>query len=348
MAYYNQHNTWNFWHTYRLEAFLRQAQHYDWLPPTSPWPATKKLKDVLEESIMTTLAIWMPLALAWPGSSGIFLQLFCVSLFWIDFAHGAQNATEFRLCGKAMTLRGKTAFSCGNTLILRFGLPKNKKKDFYRFLDFLCLEWRANLVWAFLSALPTQFFAIHFKSALSCAATHDCATIHTCVGWPHGSFSKRGSNNYTCTVIIGWACVQPFQGCPINCMSKSMISHLDSGSHRVNYVNLPVLLRLTFLYYSLNADEGVYEHDLKVSLTTRSWEAEHPHWNRWVFPKNSGFSPQIINFYRVFHYFHHPFWGIPIFGSTPRLKSWVLASTKLFPNLLCEHLDHSNKTRCWG
>lgn len=79
MAYYNQHNTWNFWHTYRLEAFLRQAQHYDWLPPTSLWPATKKLKDFLEESIMTTLAIWMPLALAWPGrvfrhfSSAIFV-----------------------------------------------------------------------------------------------------------------------------------------------------------------------------------------------------------------------------------------------------------------------------------
>ena len=25
--------------------------------------------------------------------------------------------------------------------------------------------------------------------------------------------------------------------------------------------------------------------------------------------KNSGFSPQIIHFNRVFHYFHHPFWG---------------------------------------
>ena len=26
--------------------------------------------------------------------------------------------------------------------------------------------------------------------------------------------------------------------------------------------------------------------------------------------------PQIIHFYRVFHYFHHPFWGTPIFGNT--------------------------------
>ena len=34
--------------------------------------------------------------------------------------------------------------------------------------------------------------------------------------------------------------------------------------------------------------------------------------------KNSGVSPQIIHFHRIFHYFHHPFWGVPphIFGST--------------------------------
>ena len=36
----------------------------------------------------------------------------------------------------------------------------------------------------------------------------------------------------------------------------------------------------------------------------------------WVFPKIVGFPPQIIHFNRVFHYFHHPFWGIPIFGNT--------------------------------
>ena len=27
--------------------------------------------------------------------------------------------------------------------------------------------------------------------------------------------------------------------------------------------------------------------------------------------ENSGFSPQMIHFNRIFHYFHHPFWGIP-------------------------------------
>ena len=34
--------------------------------------------------------------------------------------------------------------------------------------------------------------------------------------------------------------------------------------------------------------------------------------------KNNG-TPQIIHFNRVFHYFHHPFWGFPpIFGLTPK------------------------------
>ena len=48
--------------------------------------------------------------------------------------------------------------------------------------------------------------------------------------------------------------------------------------------------------------------------------------------KNSGFSPQIIHFNRVFHYFHHPFWGTPIFGNT-HIKPdycWVLATQIVF------------------
>ncbi len=32
--------------------------------------------------------------------------------------------------------------------------------------------------------------------------------------------------------------------------------------------------------------------------------------------KNRGKTPQIIHFNRVFHYFHHPFWGTIIFGNT--------------------------------
>ena len=31
---------------------------------------------------------------------------------------------------------------------------------------------------------------------------------------------------------------------------------------------------------------------------------------------NGGFSPQIIHFNRVFHYFHHPYWGTTILGNT--------------------------------
>ena len=39
--------------------------------------------------------------------------------------------------------------------------------------------------------------------------------------------------------------------------------------------------------------------------------------------KNSGFSPQIIHFNRVFHYFHHPFWGFsPYFWKTPVFLAW--------------------------
>ena len=38
--------------------------------------------------------------------------------------------------------------------------------------------------------------------------------------------------------------------------------------------------------------------------------------------ENSGFSPQIIHFNRVFHYFHHPFWGVSLFLETP-MSTWV-------------------------
>ncbi len=44
--------------------------------------------------------------------------------------------------------------------------------------------------------------------------------------------------------------------------------------------------------------------------------------------KNRGVSPQIIHFNRVFHYFHHPFWGSSIFGSTPKywINEWSIPS----------------------
>ena len=38
--------------------------------------------------------------------------------------------------------------------------------------------------------------------------------------------------------------------------------------------------------------------------------------------ENSGFYPQIIHFNRVFHYFHHPFWGVSLFLETPISDGW--------------------------
>ena len=41
----------------------------------------------------------------------------------------------------------------------------------------------------------------------------------------------------------------------------------------------------------------------------------------WMFPKIGGFYPQIIHVYRVFHYFHHPFWGAnPYFWKHPYIS----------------------------
>ena len=45
--------------------------------------------------------------------------------------------------------------------------------------------------------------------------------------------------------------------------------------------------------------------------------------------ENSGFSPQIIHFNIVFHYFHHPFWGpTPILGNT-HIYLWLYIYTYL-------------------
>ena len=47
---------------------------------------------------------------------------------------------------------------------------------------------------------------------------------------------------------------------------------------------------------------------------------------KWVFPKIVGFPPKssiligIIGFSWVFHYFHHPFWGVSLFSETSK---WV-------------------------
>ena len=49
-------------------------------------------------------------------------------------------------------------------------------------------------------------------------------------------------------------------------------------------------------------------------------------------------NPQIIHFNRVFHYFHHPFWGTIIFGNTHMcffLTTLQLAAKRGVENLGC-------------
>ena len=67
---------------------------------------------------------------------------------------------------------------------------------------------------------------------------------------------------------------------------------------------------------------------------------------RWVFTQkthttymavseNSGFSPQIIHFNRVFHDFHHPFWGVfPLFFGVPPIYFRTKSTFPGFPRVL--------------
>ena len=58
--------------------------------------------------------------------------------------------------------------------------------------------------------------------------------------------------------------------------------------------------------------------------------------------QKSGCSPQIIHFNRVFHYFHHPFWGpTPIFGKHPSNYS------KFYEELVF-HLHYPLVFQCFG
>ena len=54
----------------------------------------------------------------------------------------------------------------------------------------------------------------------------------------------------------------------------------------------------------------------------------------WMFPKIVGFPPKSSIFNRVFHYFHHPFWGVlSLFLETPisASRAWNMTSTCFFP-----------------
>ena len=274
MAYYNQHNTWNFWHTY-IWGFPQGSALWlaaTYITLTCDQEAQGFLGRVHDDNSGHLDAI--SFCLTSKSLQAFFFFSHFVFRYFGSISHTVRKMSRSSDCvARPWLERGETAFSCGNTLILRFGVPK--KKDFYGFLDFLCLKWRANPVWVLLSALPTQSLQF-IPNQLWVVRPHMTAQpfIHVWVDLMVLFLNK--AVNYT--VIMGWACVQPFQGCPINCMSKSMISHLDSGSHRVNYVNSPVLLRLTNVI--LSECWLVFMNITLKELTTRSWEAEDPHWNR--------------------------------------------------------------------
>ena len=56
--------------------------------------------------------------------------------------------------------------------------------------------------------------------------------------------------------------------------------------------------------------------------------------------KNRGKTPQIMNFNRAFHYFHHPFWGPRIFGNTHINIIFQFKNLSDFPPLLAAPQEH--------
>jgi len=65
--------------------------------------------------------------------------------------------------------------------------------------------------------------------------------------------------------------------------------------------------------------------------------------------ENRVFSPQIIHFNRIFHYFHYPLWGTPIFGNTYILeikkKTALLEFKTVFKSCNSVTLRLSSKTK---
>ena len=78
--------------------------------------------------------------------------------------------------------------------------------------------------------------------------------------------------------------------------------------------------------------------EVKAISKVRFWWFHRGWWGmwRWGVSLNGGFSPQIIYFNRVFHYFHHPFW-VPLFLETPRCTS-LMEDYFVFSMLGCESL----------
>ena len=95
--------------------------------------------------------------------------------------------------------------------------------------------------------------------------------------------------------------------------------------------------------------EGVPRKGLKHAtfVPVSWWLDERKSMKIWDVSENSGFSPQIIHFNRVFHYFNHPSWGpTPIFGNThigPSIETLhVLCMEKLKAEMVAmtEHVFH--------
>ena len=62
--------------------------------------------------------------------------------------------------------------------------------------------------------------------------------------------------------------------------------------------------------------------------------------------ENSGFSPQIIHFNRVFYYFHPPFWGVsPYFWKHPLMMHLFFSANRPWPQ---EMLKTIQEARRWG
>ena len=67
----------------------------------------------------------------------------------------------------------------------------------------------------------------------------------------------------------------------------------------------------------------------------------------WMFPKIVGFPPKSSILIGVFHYFHHPFWGVSLFLDTPIWISYTFLSAFFFhPQVLWPLPLHGSAT--WG
>ena len=112
-------------------------------------------------------------------------------------------------------------------------------------------------------------------------------------------FYGKYIGNYISPMDPSWAMDQPVFLLPMTllfhrCRSRNSIRWARNWRHKV--ISTGLMLGAAKIFGTIKMGFG--------SLT-----------EIWMFPKIGGFYPQIIYFNRVFHDFHHPFWGTPIFGN---------------------------------